>query len=209
MAYHFPEPQILPRRSLAVGGIIALHLMVVYVLVTGMIQSGRPAEPPPIAAKFLPVPPPEPTPLAPVTESNLHPARVAVELPPVRPVTPPEVIAVPVVPEPNLTPLSQDLSPPLEPLRIVGRNLLPDSEDFYPADRRRLGIEGATSVRVCVDARGLRQGEPVLEQSSGDAELDNGALNVARHGHYARALQGTLPVPNCYRFHIVFKTSLR
>ena len=59
-------------------------------------------------------------------------------------------------------------------------------------------------MQVCVDARGNRRGEPALQQTSGDAELDAAALNVARHGRYARALQGEQPVPTCFNFRIVF-----
>jgi TonB family protein len=88
---------------------------------------------------------------------------------------------------------------------MLGRNVLPDSEDYYPPERRRLGIEGAALVRVCVDARGTRSGEPLIEESSQDAQLDAAALNVARHGRYVRSEQGGVAVPNCYRFHIVFR----
>jgi len=94
---------------------------------------------------------------------------------------------------------------PLIAATSLGRKILPDSEDYYPAERRRLGIEGAALVRVCVDAQGGRQGEPLIEESSRDAQLDAAALNVARHGRYTRAEQGGVAVPNCYRFHIVFR----
>ena len=82
---------------------------------------------------------------------------------------------------------------------------MPDTQEYYPPAVIRDGIEGAAYVRVCVDERGTRRGEPTLEQSSGNAQLDVGALNVARHGRYARAVQGSTPVPNCYRFRIAFK----
>jgi TonB family protein len=91
------------------------------------------------------------------------------------------------------------------PIRPLGANQLPNTEDYYPPDLRRLEVQGATNVRVCVDAQGVRQGEPVIEESSGNARLDLGALNIARHGRYARSVQGTTPVGNCFRFRIAFK----
>ena len=73
---------------------------------------------------------------------------------------------------------------------------MPDTQEYYPPALIREGIEGAAYVRVCAwMRRGTRRGEPTLEQSSGNAQLDVGALNVARHGRYARAVQGSTPVP--------------
>jgi TonB family protein len=86
----------------------------------------------------------------------------------------------------------------------MGKHQLPDTEDYYPPDLRRQGIQGATNVRVCVDERGVRQGEPTIEKSSGNDRLDLGAVNIARHGRYARSVQGVMPVGNCYRFKIIF-----
>jgi TonB family protein len=97
-----------------------------------------------------------------------------------------------------------DAIPP-PPVRMLGTNQLPDAEEFYPPELRRLGVEGASYVRVCVDRAGVRQGDPRIEQSSGNARLDEGAVNVARHGRYARSVQGDAPVPNCYHFRIVFR----
>ena len=87
---------------------------------------------------------------------------------------------------------------------MIGQNSLPNTEDFYPPDLRRQGIEGAANVRVCVDTKGVRQGEPTVELSSGNPRLDEGALKIARAGKYARATQGEMPVATCYRFHIGF-----
>jgi TonB family protein len=91
------------------------------------------------------------------------------------------------------------------PIRLLGKHQLPATEEYYPSDLRRSGIEGATNIRVCVDERGIRQGEPTIEKSSGNDRLDLGALNVARRGRYARAVQGGVPVGNCYRFKIIFE----
>jgi len=78
------------------------------------------------------------------------------------------------------------IAPRPEPLVVVGRHRLPNTEDYYPPHEKRLGIEGTSVVRVCVDETGRRQGEPVIERSSGNARLDEGALNIARRAIRAR-----------------------
>jgi TonB family protein len=93
---------------------------------------------------------------------------------------------------------------PPPPIRLIGRNQLPNTSDFYPPALIRQGVEGAAVVRVCVDEKGSRRGEPAVEQSSGNARLDAGAIGVARAGQYARAMQGDTPVPVCHRIRIGF-----
>jgi TonB family protein len=189
VAYHIAQSEILPRRTLAAGGIILLHLLVIYLLITALMRSPGPPELPHLVARVLAEPTPVPaTPN--VTVHDLHGPPVTLETPPVPSVQ---------------TPAAGSAGAAPGPVRLVGRNILPDSEDYYPADRKRLGIEGAALVRVCVDERGARAGEPLIETSSQDAQLDAAALNVARHGRYARAQQDGAAVPNCYRFHIVFR----
>ena len=204
MAYHFAQSEILPRRTLAACGIILLHLAVIYLLATALMHSLAQPGPPALVAHFLP----QPTPVAAATPTlvapTLQPTTATVEPPPVAPlVLPPEPL--PATGTTALEPQGGSGAAPAQPVRMLGRNILPDSEDYYPAERRRLGIEGSALVRVCVDAQGGRQGEPLIEESSRDTQLDAAALNVARHGRYTRAEQGGVAVPNCYRFHIVFR----
>jgi len=201
----FAQSEILPRRTLAAFGIILLHLLVIYLLATALMHSLTTSGPPPLVARFLPEVTRVVAPARSVAAPTPHRPNVVVELPPVAPLAfPPEapVSAGTAEPASQAAPGTAELA---EPIRVFGRNVLPDSEDYYPADRRRLGIEGGALVRVCVDPRGARAGEPLIEQSSQDAQLDAAALNVARHGRYARAQQGGVAVPNCYRFHIVFR----
>ena len=206
MSHSLLRAELLPSRTLVAGAIVALHIAAAYILITGLIHQGLP----PVEAH---------------TE-----ARVMIENPPAPPdpIVKPQVILnhpridQPRVPDPPLAPVqalapdagsvAAPLSPPGVPdiavpadIRVLGRNQLPDTEEYYPPAKRRDGVEGVSDVRVCVDGRGVRQGEPVLERSSGDADLDRGALNVARHGRYARAVQAGEPVPNCYRFRITFR----
>ena len=103
----------------------------------------------------------------------------------------------------NTPPVAPPIAKP-DPIRLVGKNVLPNTEDYYPPTARREGAEGAANVQVCVDERGKRQGEPTVTQSSGDARLDKGAVALARDGKYARSMRGDAYVPNCFGFRIIF-----
>jgi TonB family protein len=205
MAYHFAQSEILPRRTLAACGIILLHLLVIYLLATALMRTLAAPALPPLVARFIPERTPVLAPTPSVAVPNFQPTRVAIEPPHAEPrVVPPDA-----TPSPGTVVVDRPSGPGTavapEPVHLLGRNVLPDSEDYYPAERRRQGIEGGATVRVCVDVRGSRSGEPLIEESSQDALLDAAALNVARHGRYTRAEQGGVAVPNCYRFHIVFR----
>ncbi|MBV8784059.1 MAG: energy transducer TonB [Gammaproteobacteria bacterium] len=196
-------PGFLSRRALAGAGILALHLLIAYVLLTAFMQPAAPPAPSRIAATFITEPAAPPTPLPTVSGPSLAPTvrPEPVPVPPIDlPVVEPAPVAV-VVPAPAPHPAAASEAP----LRLLGRHQLPDSADYYPPDLIRLGVTGVTEVGVCVDERGVRSGEPGVVASSGNARLDEGALTIARHGRYARALRGDTPVSNCYRFRIVFR----
>ena len=205
MTPYYPASQGLSRRTLAAGGIVGLHVLILYALATGLGTHALNILTPPMTAEVQQLPdtrrPAEPPPLP-----NLVPTHV------VQPVLRDfyiddwtdggDTITVDKTPPtPPTPPVVRNASP----VQLLGQNRLPNSEDYYPPELRRQGIEGAAIVRVCVDERGARQGNPIVEESSGYARLDAGALNIARAGRYARSVQGTTPVPNCFRFHIGFQ----
>ena len=206
MSYSLVRAESLPSRTIVAGAIVALHVAVAYFLITGLIhQVLPPAEPRTQAQVIIESPPAAPVPIIKPQVVLNHP-RIDQPRVPDAPVVPVET------PVPDTPYVANLASPPEAPgvavpadIHVLGRNQLPDTEEYYPPAKRRDGVEGASDVRVCVDAQGIRQGEPVLERSSGDADLDRGALNVARHGRYVRAVQAGEPVPNCYRFRITFR----
>lgn len=207
MAYPFADPQFLPRRALTVSGILALHAVVAFFLVTGLIHAVTQVEPQPMTGFVSLEPRPGRPPAPAATPRDFTKPRISLE-----PVAYPVPRLVRADEPHDNTPRAGDAIPvpapaaaPAEPLRVLGRHQMPNTEDYYPPDLRRLGVEGASYVLVCVDAGGLRAGEPAIEQSSGNARLDLGALNVARHGRYARSVQGGVGVPNCYHFRVAFK----
>lgn len=196
-------PGFLSRRALAGTGILALHLLAAYVLLTALMPPPPPPAPQRIAAAVIRetlVPPtPPPTLSGPALANPIPPEAVPVPQIDLSAAARSPFAVVAPSPSPQATAASEP------PLRLLGRHQLPDSADYYPPDLIRQGVTGATEVGVCVDERGARSGEPSVVASSGNARLDQGALNIARHGRYARAVRGDTPVGNCYHFRIVFR----
>ncbi len=207
MSHYYPESSGVSRRAVVGGSIVGLHVLVVYLFATGLMHNTLAVLAQPIVASFFDVPrqpvaPSEPSVKLDPTKVDQVPLPPPPREPPDDPRSDPQRVSGPE----GLQPAAQ---PPtvtaLEPIRVMGQNRLPNTEDYYPADLRRLGVEGASIIRVCVDENGVREGNPKVEQSSGNPRLDQGALSVARAGRYARSMRGPVPVPNCFRFHIGFQ----
>lgn len=144
-------------------------------------------------------PPPQP---GDPTVKNLH---VEIPVPKDIPYIPDEPVnTIYAVPESRPEPV-QYVPPRSEPIVVLGRHRLPNTQDYYPPAAIRQGIEGVAGVRVCVDENGRRTGDPVIAESSGSALLDRGAIELARDGRYARSAQGGRPVPNCHQFRVRFE----
>jgi TonB family protein len=204
MNYHFLQTDFLSRRALAFSGIVAFHVLIAYLLLTALVQPPV-AKDPPTVGFFTPTPvPPVPPPVAIGFQPAFNNGPIVAPAP--------EPLATDQDPSP-MAAVAADPAPAgaaatvpaALPIRMIGANQLPNTEDYYPPDMRRQNIQGATNVRVCVDPQGKPLAGPTVEESSGYAALDVGALNVARHGRYARSLQGDAPVGNCFRFRIAFK----
>lgn len=196
----------LSQRAAVFAGIVAFHIVLIYVFASGLAASTMKLVLQPTQVEFLPnVPHPDHPPLPPPAP-NLQQPVVDLGPPPDVPLNfPPDTTTLTAPVRETVPPVVSPQPAHVEPIRLVGRNQLPNSEDYYPPALRRLGVEGATSVRVCVDENGRRDGEPTVTESSGNARLDDGALAVVRAGRFARAKRGDTFVPNCYGFRVIFK----
>jgi protein TonB len=199
--------QVLPARAVLFLGIAGFHALLAYAFASGLINQTikilRPEQ-----FKVIDLTPPE------------------VQRPPPPPLTQPTLYQTDTVPLPDLPPLNMEPDPgttitlPREtiatagtpvapvpvppPVRLVGRNVMPNTADYYPASEVRFGYEGTTGIRSCVNADGRLDGSPVVESSSGRPLLDKAAVRLAQDGKYAKAMQGDTPVPNCYRLRVTF-----
>jgi TonB family protein len=198
----------LSQRAVLFGAIVGLHAVLVYLFASGLaIKTVKlvfePADVSFIEEVRQPATPPPPPPVD-LVQTRVDvgpPPDIVLNLPsdPGTALTPPQTIS---------DPPPRVIDPParVEPIRLVGKNQLPNTEDYYPPSAIRENVQGAASISVCVDDRGKRTGDPTLIDSSGDARLDKAALAVGRDGRYARSARGATFVPNCYAFKIIFKT---
>jgi len=187
------------------AGIVAFHVVLVYLFASGLAVKTikvvfEPAQVEIVDKIEKPAkPPPQLTPTFEKPVIDLGP-------PPDFPLNIQEDTGTALTAQPTVAdpPGAATVPPPVEPIRLVGRHQLPNTDDFYPAQARRGNIEGATNIQVCVDEQGRRVGDPKILQSSGNEFLDKGALEVGRHGKYARSTRGGAPISNCYGFRIIF-----
>jgi TonB family protein len=199
--------EVLPARAMLFLGIVGFHVLLATLLAKGMIQATIDVLRPPMEGTILPPAQPPAVPTHPVENPTIAPTTFIAAVEPVIAINEPtdpasQPLLTSTEPQP-FTPV-QPVVPAEPPLRLVGRNVMPNTEDYYPAQERRQGFEGVAQVRSCVDANGRLDGTPVIESSSGRASFDNAAVRVARDGRYARAVRGETAVPNCYRFRVNF-----
>lgn len=199
----------LSRRTIALIVIACLHVAVFYVYLTDFTQPAAAVSPPDMSAQVYnehqrpdrPVTLPSPR-LTLTTTVSVPKPDISLDFP----LAPSTIVlthstASPAVPIPPQAPKPAHL--------VVGGPGagFPTTEDYYPAVARRLGETGAAAIRVCVDARGRLTADPTIFQSSGIAQLDQGALRLARagSGHYRPSTENGRPVSACYAFRIKFQ----
>jgi TonB family protein len=201
--------EVLPPRAMLFLGIVALHAVLAYFFAQAFLETtisiirvNR------IQAIDLPVEQkPPPVQQVPVEQPTIpQPTLSEVPKPDWEIVMPadPETVMASATFEPVPVRPAEPLIATEPPVRLIGRHVMPNTEDYYPAHERRLGIEGATAVRACVDTDGKLSGAPTVESSSGRESFDRAAVRVARDGRYARAVRGETPVSNCYGFRVIF-----
>ncbi|MBR2938933.1 MAG: TonB family protein, partial [Kiritimatiellae bacterium] len=80
------------------------------------------------------------------------------------------------------------------------RTIRPD----YPAEARRRGIEGETTLELTVDAAGSVSSVTVAV-SSGHPELDVAAVRAVKAAEFTPAQSGGSPVESSARLKLVFR----
>jgi TonB family protein len=154
---------------------------------------------------------PEPLPptVLPRIGTTLGPINFPLDTPTFAPVVADMPIAIsgtPITAIPTAGPARTSSPPPVT--RVTGGPAagFPNTADYYPSLSRQLGESGAVTVDVCVDAHGRLTGDPQIQDSSGVARLDAGALALARagSGHYRSTTENGQPVSSCYPFKVRF-----
>lgn len=100
-------------------------------------------------------------------------------------------------------------SPPIVPsgelVKPSPAHDFPNPSDYYPAESIRMREAGAPVVHVCVGPDGEATDEPTIVRSSGSARLDEGALQLAKAGHYNPGTEDAKPVTACINMAVNFR----
>lgn len=196
------------RRTVALIAIGCLHVGIFYLYLSGFSGTLVADRTDPLTTKFISLArrPHQSRPIQPnVTLTTLQ--TLPTPIPKID--FPPQTTAIAVMrsPRPNFELVPRQVPEPVR--RVLGGPGpgFPDTEDFYPADARRMNEQGATVVNVCVDPRGKLTAAPTVAESSGIGLIDEGALELASagSGHYRPTTENGLPVSACYAFRISFR----
>jgi protein TonB len=189
--YHAPG-----SRIIGIGFVVALHVALIYALVSALAHRSAEVTHPPIETKIIdrapqekPEPPPPPPQFAPPPPPFIPPPEINIRTPPPPPAqsTAPTVIttAKPAVVVPTR----------IEPRIDAQRSHEPE----YPPQSRRLGEQGSVVLDVLVDGDG-RVTQTKLVQSCGFPRLDQAALDGVKSAY--RFFPGTIdgkPQPMWHR----------
>jgi TonB family protein len=193
------------RRTTAIIAIACLHVGIFYLYLTGFTRTivEKPADR--IKTHFITerrdyAPP---TPIAPptITPTTLN----YLPLPVLKFPAAPKAITV----TPTRVPTGPVHLPPQAVTLVMGGPGagFPDTQDYYPPPARRMGEQGTSVVRVCVDPLGRLTAAPAIVASSGMGLIDEGALRLASagSGHYRPTTENGRPLSACYSFRIRFQ----
>jgi TonB family protein len=210
-AYIPAQVSLFSRRATIFLLIAGLHVLLIYLLTSGLAQKTWTVISPLIPASVIEVqkpriPPPPQMRTAPT--KLVLPQTLIIDPPPLIPTDPEPAQGVTVIKEGSAS--SGPELPPTPPqvTRVAGGpgNGFPNTNDYYPAASERLGESGAAAVRVCVDTQGRLTSTPTIAQSSGIPRIDEGVLKLAQagSGHYRPTMENAQPVNSCYTFRIRF-----
>jgi TonB family protein len=205
-------PRFLSSRAVTFGLVLTLHAAVFCGLMMARTTLFKALpEPPAIEPRVIDRPAPPIKPPQPEFKRFVDQLKPPPLPPPVEPADDASVPKIadnpnPVLPQPSG---GEGLSPPQEMIRVQGGPgpAFPRPDDYYPDASRRLEEQGATILRVCVDAAGRLSTEPVASATSGSGRLDAAAIKLAKagSGHYRPTTEDGRPVPSCYPLKIRFQ----
>jgi protein TonB len=182
MAYldHTADPR---RRTTAITAVIAIHALIAYVLVTGLVQRFTGHERDDLVSFFRPAPPPPPTPQPKQSEApRLHEEQTApkrqVDLTKTEDAVPEtkkdsEIVDITPTPTATYTPSNPPRGLGVKPKAAAPRGAPARwvTTDDYPSRDLREGNEGVAAFRVVVGSNG-RVSACEIVRSSGHPGLD-------------------------------------
>lgn len=204
-AYATQDTTFVPRRIIVLIAIILLHVLLAYGLATGLARRAMEMIAPPIQTTIIEevqqhdLPPPPPPPEFERPPVEVPPPDVTIDIP---------VEAAPSTAIQDVTDRPVVKAPPPRAVAstspTAGKNF-PNSADYYPPASMRLGEEGSAVVKACVGPNGRLSEDPSVTKTSGSARLDEGAMKLAKAGHYNPGTADGKPVTACFNLLIRFQ----
>ena len=204
------DSTFITRRGIVLGAIIALHVLILWALATGLARKAIELVAPPIQTDIVEEatkknePPPPPPPEFEKPPVEVPPPDVVVDLPTETQSTSTAITAsTKHVEAAPAAPVHKAVKVPAK----IDAAHFPHSEDYYPAASKRLGEEGSPVVKVCWGADGKPTGPPVIATSSGKDRLDTGAIDLAKAGmrYISPPTEDGKPVADCFEFRVKFQ----
>lgn len=189
------------------ASIVAIHLLLFYLLQSGMLrQVMHAALPEVINISFIapPAPPAPPKPSAPVAPKMVQvamhqpvaviPPPLVVTLAPTVPtITLPQAQAAEAAPAPLMAPPAPQALAPSTPRTVSGVEYIRPPQPVYPSNSRRLGESGVVLLRILIDEKGQPE-QVTVQKSSGFPNLDEAGCRAARHALFKPHLEDGKPV---------------
>jgi protein TonB len=181
-----PDTAMSPKRIVSLGLVGALHLAIIYAVVTGLAQRIVKHIPPVLQATVIETAPPEkhemivpkPQMVQPTVPDTISPPDIVIDTQSVAPPVP-MAPAAPTAPPVSAAAASIDRTHTTPP---------------YPDAERRNGVQGTVRLHIYVTPQGTVSNATVVT-SSGNAELDSNAVSwVIAHWKYKPALASGTPV---------------
>jgi protein TonB len=205
MSAYVQDTQFFTRRTVVLFAIITLHLLILWVLATGLATRAIEMVAPPIQTQIVQQtkqtvkPPPPPPPELQRQQVEVPPPVVNIQIPAAEQTHAITVVKRVVRSAPAPAPVH------VTPLSI--RGALPPTDDYYPDASRRLGEQGTALVKLCIGPGGRVTGTPAIQRSSGSSRLDQAALRyaLATSGHFSPETRNGTPVTVCTALPIRFQ----
>jgi len=190
------------RMVVGFAAIVLIHLGIIWGLATGLAQRAFHAVTEDVKVNIIdekkaddkPPPPPK-LDLPPPPQIQVPPPIIQISIPVEAPAI--TVTDKPVPPTPR--PVAMVPSKPAQFKKV------PNPQDYYPDQSKRLEEEGSVIMSVCVNADGKYDGQPTVTTSSGFARLDGaGVRMVMENGMTPGTLDGK-PIHSCKPLKVTFK----
>ena len=200
------------RFIAAATGVVLLHLLLVYALMSGLASRVTQALPQLLEVRLFEAPPAQVQLPPPPLPDLAQPQIVLVPAPEIHIAAPMQTHAITAEQKtqetkataPNPAPVTSkapaNAIAPTTAKSIAGTHTTPP----YPPLARRLGEEGIVQLRLVIDANGTIA-KTTLEKSSGSERLDEAAITwVQRHWRYHPATRDGKPVASQTQVNVVF-----